>query len=583
MKVRLKLAAAFLSLTLLVSLSPGLLVPLASAQVAQKFQLDWDYSGTADGFRVYLKKADGSYTPLGPLGIGTKTFQYDANGPEGSNWCFAVTAFNASGESPKLEGCASIPATIPASATNLIGTIDAAKKVTLTWTKNSTNESGFKIYRNAAEAASVGAGVTTWSEIVPGAPGTAYSYEVAAFNSAGTAPRSNAVSVTVPVILPGAPSNMRVVAVTSTPPPPPPSGDQIALPLRTWVKQGPAYPYASVKHTAVAYNPDNGLIYLFGGDHNGSKPADPNLLGPPHQSGRNEAYTYNIATNTLTLIQQYCQPGLMNGGMDEVGLAYDSLRKKFWVFPGFQWDQQQYCQPTRTQMVRKVMTYAPGVGDYQTGPGSWTDPNVVLNPSAAMGNFTQYDPKTDSFIRFVPGGGCGVIAVIYYPAKNTWEIVQSGGAVGCLNDNWGDMGTTIDVTGRRMFVIGNLTGLIQYNIDAKTFQLRTPLAQLPDKVVDETKPIWDSVNGVLLWPVFHDNPECTGAASCQEQARIHAYNPAPNTWEANIASGLLPDGTRVKGRHAIFDPKQNALMMFGNVWNAPSPDGWFLFRYGNGG
>jgi hypothetical protein len=372
------------------------------------------------------------------------------------------------------------------------------------------------------------------------------------------------------VTAPTAPSNLQLPG-------------QINLPLRTWVKQGPAYPLTSAKHVQVAYNPSNRLLYFFGGDHSGNVPRDANILNTGVQSGRSEGYTYDVALNKLTLVHNYCQPGLQAGRLDEVGWTWDSKRAKFWMFPGFQWDESN-CQPgSTTHTPHKIMTYTPGSGDWQTGSGSWTDPNIPLDPYNGAGNSTHYDPVSDTFIRFVKSSGCGPAAIIYDPNKNTWSIIGNGGMI-CDNDSWDDVSSTIDVAGRRMFAISAGVEatpnnyLLQYNIDSKTFQ---KMAAPPEQGHIENRPVWDSVNNVLLWPRFWDD-DCDGSPGCQLEVHLHAWNPTTNTWAANVASGVLVDGTRVKARHAIFDPGNNALVVFGNLNNLPNPTTFFLFRYGNG-
>jgi hypothetical protein len=446
--------------------------------------------------------------------------------------------------------------TLPSIPAGLTAQAVSSSQINLSWTASTDDVgvTGYKVFRNSAQIATV---ATTSYQNTGLLSSTTYSFTVAALDAKGNeSAQSTRVSATTQ---------------SGTTPPPPPGG-QIALPLRTWVKQPANQTLYRIgggnKHTSVSFNSDDGLIYLFGGDHNGSNPPDPTLLSSPHQSGRNEAYTYEVATNTVKQVQQYCQPGVIGNGLDEVGWAYDSKRKIFWMFPGFQWDQSAFC-PSTTQMVRgQIMTYNPA-------SRTWTVPAIPQAPSGTTGNFTQYDPVTDTFIRFVKSGGGGPRAMIYAPTTNTWQQVDSP-----IKDNesYHDLGTTIDVVGRKMYVISK-TGLIQYDIDAKTF---ANLGPVPDLFYVENKPVWDSVNRVLLWPVFGDLDCPDAAAGCQEQLRLHAYSPATKTWETNIASSQLPDGTLVKGRHAIFDPKQNVLVAWGNVWNRPNGGGFFLFRYGKG-
>jgi hypothetical protein len=91
----------------------------------------------------------------------------------------------------------------------LITSIAYGAQFTLTWTDNSTNETGFRIERapglNAttgfAQIAEVGANVTTYVDA--GLPNsTSYSYRLRAYNAAGNSGYSNTASGTTPANTP---------------------------------------------------------------------------------------------------------------------------------------------------------------------------------------------------------------------------------------------------------------------------------------------------------------------------------------------------------------------------------------------
>lgn len=178
-----------------------------------------DNSNNEDGFILYLRATgQTTYTEVGRTAANTNTFVYTATGIEGTAFCFAVSAYNVAGESTKsAEGCGAIPVTVPVALTNLTGSITTAKLVTLNWLDASDNEQGFKVYRNGVEVATLPASpglgaAKTYTETVTGAAGTVYTYEVAPFNSAGMAAKSNTVTLTVvgqPI--PVAPTGLGVV------------------------------------------------------------------------------------------------------------------------------------------------------------------------------------------------------------------------------------------------------------------------------------------------------------------------------------------------------------------------------------
>jgi hypothetical protein len=340
----------------------------------------------------------------------------------------------------------------------------------------------------------------------------------------------------------------------------PPSPAWINVPLNTWVARpiptnGSAPCKGGVcKHMDLDFNPDDKLIYFVGGDHDGSGSSVYNL-----QSGRNELYTYSVANDQWNLIQSYCRADglLQQDSPTEVGWTYDSSRKVFWFVPGFMWNHN-LCP---NDVAGKIMTFDPA-------SGTWALPVVTPSPRGNEGNYTQYDPVTDTLIRFV---NAGPEVNIYTIATDSWLRKSFG----LPNENFSDVGTTIDVAGRRIFLL-TANKLYEYNIDSKNIVNRGPT---PVSTYAETKPVWDPINQVLLWPDFRDTDNSTGGP--QEQVHLHIYHPNTNSWDVDVPV-LAPQGITVKGRHAVFDPSQNVMMVYGNTWNIPRSPYIFLYRYGNG-
>ena len=91
--------------------------------------------------------------------------------------------------------------TLPAAPTALTLTRQAGR-VTLTWTDNATNETGFQIQRRgatwvtiASPAANPGTGTVTYIDTTV-TPGTVYRYRVRAVNLAGNSAWSNVAQIT---------------------------------------------------------------------------------------------------------------------------------------------------------------------------------------------------------------------------------------------------------------------------------------------------------------------------------------------------------------------------------------------------
>jgi hypothetical protein len=111
--------------------------------------------------------------------------------------------------------------TIPAAPTNLAVTSTSASSVTLTWTRNSSNETGFQVERSSGASgtfsliATTAAGATTYSDSALAAS-TLYNYRVRAIGSAGTSGYTNVASLTTPVACPAATAVSQDISVPTT-------------------------------------------------------------------------------------------------------------------------------------------------------------------------------------------------------------------------------------------------------------------------------------------------------------------------------------------------------------------------------
>jgi uncharacterized protein (TIGR02145 family) len=106
---------------------------------------------------------------------------------------------------------------VPVAPSNLTGTVASTTQINLSWTDNSTNETGFKIERKTGTGSYAVVGNTT-AEIITYSdsgltPNTTYTYRVYSYNSAGNSPTySNELTLTnLPTI-----STTAVSANTST-------------------------------------------------------------------------------------------------------------------------------------------------------------------------------------------------------------------------------------------------------------------------------------------------------------------------------------------------------------------------------
>jgi hypothetical protein len=158
-------------------------------------QFTWtDNSTNETGFRIYQV---GVVAP--PITIGAHTgtggMSYNWSGrPCNTSATFFVRAYNSAGESPSS---ATNPAvTIPCAPTGFNAAGASQTTVNVSFTDNATNESGFHVYRTGSSSPvatlSVHSGTGSKSGTVGSIPcGTAYTYYVRAYNSAGESSPSN--------------------------------------------------------------------------------------------------------------------------------------------------------------------------------------------------------------------------------------------------------------------------------------------------------------------------------------------------------------------------------------------------------
>lgn len=156
----------------------------ATAVSATTIRLQWmDNSANESGFTVI----DGSMSRN--AGANATTFDWGGLAP-GTSTCFKVRSFNSAGVSafePVAQPgiCAtSLSAAGPAAPSDLLATPDNPNTIRLTWTDNSSNESGFTITTAGGVSQTVVANTTTfyWGGL---APNTTVCFRIRSFNSTG--------------------------------------------------------------------------------------------------------------------------------------------------------------------------------------------------------------------------------------------------------------------------------------------------------------------------------------------------------------------------------------------------------------
>jgi len=187
--------------------------------------LAWtDNSANENWFTVYRQPTGGSWVTLGSVTSNVVSY-VDSNVPVGT-YTYQVSACGTSlcssgvnSAAVTVGGGTSATSTlvVPNAPSNLFGAV-SGNSVTLTWADNSSNESGFKLYRGPVwtDIGNVGPNSTSYTD--SGLSAGVYTYHLNAFTTNGaSSPIYSAISNDATVLIGGATTT---TAATTVPPPP---------------------------------------------------------------------------------------------------------------------------------------------------------------------------------------------------------------------------------------------------------------------------------------------------------------------------------------------------------------------------
>ena len=187
-----------------------------------RIDLTWtDNSTNETGFKIERKTgAAGVYTEIFTTVANVMSFK-DSTLSANTEYFYRVRAYNASGFSGYTNDANATTLPNPLAApSNLAAAVHGQTKISLTWTDNANNETGFRLERKLGTAvsyvliATLSANATSYADSGLAA-NTKYFYRLRAYNANGNSAYSTAVSATTLPFPPAAPANLIATVVSN--------------------------------------------------------------------------------------------------------------------------------------------------------------------------------------------------------------------------------------------------------------------------------------------------------------------------------------------------------------------------------
>jgi titin len=191
----------------------------AAAVSSSRIVLSWtDNSTSESGFKVERSSDGVIFSQITVLAANVKTYT-DTNLPADTSYSYRVRAYEGTNHSEYSNAASAVTLALPAAPSNLMATVVSSSRIDLSWTDNSTYESGFKVERstdgvNFVQLSTGGANSTSFSNGGLLAD-TGYHYRVRAYDGTNHSAYSDVASATTHPAA-AAPTNLSAAAVSSS-------------------------------------------------------------------------------------------------------------------------------------------------------------------------------------------------------------------------------------------------------------------------------------------------------------------------------------------------------------------------------
>lgn len=357
-------------------------------------------------------------------------------------------------------------------------------------------------------------------------------------------------------------------------PPDTPTSTQIALPTDgTWkalkladVTYAKGSLPGSLKHVSPGYNPVDHRLYFTAGDYSST---------PGTSSYRQETWSLSIADRATSTDPtagwrkeyDYCGSGLQPKWPDYGGFHYDVKRAVFWWVAGVsEVNTSAPCVAETSDKTDNAGFSAGHVMTYDPAAKRWANAGL-LGPAFTRVWDTVYDAGNDTLVTVLQGSSAGDVSLqIFDPKTGMWTKKQVFAQPKMSKTLYGLKGYgALDPVTRTLYYIEAYYGhLMSVDLAAQTVTDLGPVPALAEDgktpvVMDsgrQPKVVWDGKRKLVYW---HNH----------QVGQFFAYHSDTRQWETLSTKSSIPGIEACNATVMVYDPGQDALIAWGDVWADP--------------